>query len=284
MYKKFDKNGKYFCCCFRYYLCVVYIEEVILDNFIINLIILIFTAYCLKEKRIWYRLALSSIFGTVFAVFLPFINNGLIFYKLGALFCTTIFAIKYNSVKKYIFFVLTFSVISFSLGGAVYGLYNLFIRNDMLSYPQRKAVKYALFASIFILLGFSRQIGRFALKTRILALNEGVADVFIKDKCLKVKCFNDTGNILTDNVTLKPVLLLSRDACAHYAVACASARTLRIKTVTGCDNLPVIICDKFILHTDSGQITYTDLPIAVSKRNFNGYDLIYNAEALRLQH
>lgn len=258
---------------------MVYIEEVVADNLIINGILLALTCIALKEKRVWYRLLTSAVIGTVFAVFLPFIDNGVIWYKIGALFSTVIFAIRYCSFKRFVLFTLTFSVISFALGGAAYGLFNMAVgENGILTYPQGRAVKYAVFGAVILLLGFSRQIGRFALRKRISASNEGVGEVIIKDKCLKVRCFNDSGNKLTDNVTSKPVLLLSKNVGAHYVKA--GARTICVHTISGDSSLPVFTAEKFSLHTSEGVRVYEKLPVAVADRDFDGYDLIYNADAL----
>ena len=51
----------------------VYIEYVIIDNFIIDMLILLFTSLVLGSKVGKLRLVLSTLIGVVGAIFMPFI-------------------------------------------------------------------------------------------------------------------------------------------------------------------------------------------------------------------
>lgn len=258
---------------------MVYIEEVVADNLIINCILLALTMRLLKEKCVWRRLAVSASIGALFAVFLPFVDKAAVVYKLSALIAITLFAVKHKSFKRYILFTLVFAAVSFAAGGAVYGIFNLTSgKNGIITYPAGRGLKYLVFAALAFVWIVLRQIRLFALRKRISASEGVTAEVVIKDKSFRVACFNDTGNRLVDGVTLKPVMVLSRDVGADYV--CESARTIEVGTVNSTKELPLITADRLTIHTASGDRLLEKVPMVISDTVFEEYKLIYNAAAI----
>ncbi len=258
---------------------MVYIEEVVLDNMLINCALLFISVKILRAKTRWYRILFSAAIGTVFAVFLPFIDKAVVVYKLGALVGTVLFATKHKSIKRYLLFTLIFAAVSFAAGGAAYGLFNLSVgKNGAVVYPQGKAVKYAVGGAILFLWVVLRQIGRFAARGRISASKGVAAEILIGDIALNVDCFDDTGNRLVDSVTSKPVAVLSHDVGEHYVGE--GARTLSVHTVGGVKNLPVVTADKLTVKCASGDRVYEKMPLVVADSDFDGYKLIINLGAL----
>lgn len=107
----------------------VYIEYVILDNFIIDYIILYAAAKTLKLNSKWYRLTLGSAVGTVLAVLLPLLRLGsaltlLIKLSTGLIMVAAVCPLR---LKKFIISYILFVTYTFVLGGCIIGV--LFMLN-----------------------------------------------------------------------------------------------------------------------------------------------------------
>lgn len=102
----------------------VYIEYVILDNFIIDYIILYAVNKTLKLKAKRYRLFLGALIGAMLAVFLPLIKAPetvlLIIKLLTGLVMVAL--ISFSGIKRYIVSFLFFITYTFVLGGCIIGL------------------------------------------------------------------------------------------------------------------------------------------------------------------
>lgn len=113
---------------------VVYIEYVILDNFIIDYILLYAVAKTLKSGARWARLSCAALFGTAFAVLLPLLEVGdlpLLLIKLAVGFFMSLLACPPRG-KRILAAYLLFVCYTFALGGAAIGLLFL-MKADMRS-------------------------------------------------------------------------------------------------------------------------------------------------------
>lgn len=256
---------------------MVYIEQVIFDNLIVNSILIYLTLLIVKAKRNRQRIFSSAIIGTLFAVLLPFVDKFLMVYKLIALFSTTAFAIKYIDFKNYLFTNLIFAMLSFLLGGIVYGLFNFVTvgHNNMIVYPADSVIRYILLGIILIFY-IGRQIKHFYARSVTSIENETSAEIVINDDICTLGCYMDTGNQLYDDLTLKPVVVLSNDIGARYLKG--NERTLTVKTITSTKELPVITIQQLKIHSKSGDKTLDKIPAVVSDSTYNKYKLILNCE------
>ena len=93
----------------------VYIEYVILDNFIINTLIILLVNSTLHQKISKFKVILASCIGTIFAIFMPFISVSNIFLfvlklmvGLIMVMCFARFNIKDISISYVLFLSYTF--------------------------------------------------------------------------------------------------------------------------------------------------------------------------------
>ena len=106
----------------------VYVEFVIIDNFVFDYLLLLLTFYK-DRKQINKRIIISSLFGTVFALVFPLLNlHELILFALKILLAFSMVAIagKFITFKEYILQVNKFILLTFLFGGIIYGVYSLF--------------------------------------------------------------------------------------------------------------------------------------------------------------
>lgn len=259
---------------------MVYIEEVAIVNFLINGVILTLSATILKLDKSKFRTILSAVVGATFAVCLPFVTKATWAYKIATLIATTIFAVKHKSAKGYFLYLMTFSAISFLAGGTAVAFLGIGVTHGrMLAYPTRGGVKWAVIGGLTFLWVFLWQMGNFAVRRRISGFEAVSCEVVVDGKREIVKCFNDTGNGLVDSVSGKGVVILSSDVGNKYRDKVE--RYIDVKTVHSVWSCPVFIADALIMRTSDGERAYEKVPVAIADTNFDGCQLIYNANALR---
>ena len=116
----------------------VYIEYVILDNFIINTLIILLVNSTLHQKISKFKVILASCIGTIFAIFMPFISVSNIFLfvlklmvGLIMVMCFARFNIKDISISYVLFlsytFLIVLSICFFLISSKI------FIRNNLQS-------------------------------------------------------------------------------------------------------------------------------------------------------
>lgn len=106
---------------------IIYVEYVIIDNMVIDLLILNTTKHLAKLNTTKLRLVLSSIIGTVFALVSPLFPNiiNLLTKPLLAIIMTYI-AFNPKQIKKFLVCYLLFFLVTFVYGGAFLGICEMF--------------------------------------------------------------------------------------------------------------------------------------------------------------
>lgn len=102
---------------------IVYIEYVLLDNFVIDSLLLCATHLTLRQKIRWWRIALSALFGSASAIAITFVNG--IWAYLVKLACLVVMTLIANGKKLLIRYCLIFSAYTALLGGLLIALFYL---------------------------------------------------------------------------------------------------------------------------------------------------------------
>lgn len=198
---------------------IVYIEQVIIDNMVVNFFLLWFCAFVLKEKKSTARFLLASAIGTFFSVIVPFLDlPQTVAFMLKILLCVLIVlvAFKFKNAKKLFATCLSFFVFTLLLGGVVLGfVVNLFpnysLSNGTLSYHSNIPI------GVFILLGFVvfkvfyDVITHVKNKASISKITYEML-VFFMGRKVNITAFLDTGNLLVDSQTSLPVIVINFNA------------------------------------------------------------------------
>jgi Sporulation factor SpoIIGA. len=238
----------------------VYIEEVLFHNLAINFILLKLAATLLRSEATLWRFILSAFIGAIFAVFLPFIGVGVFFYKLAALLSTTALFWRRGGVRAQMLFILTFSVISFAVGGGVYALYSFLDAGGQVRAYPHKGVIFAVFGVSCVVAYSLSQIRKKSLKRQISAFGGETADVVINEVPMTLRCLVDTGNTLTDDVTGKAVAVLSSDVGIELT---GRERKLTVRTVVDSRELPLIRLDDVVINTPRGRVRLGSVPAVI---------------------
>ena len=103
----------------------VYVEYVVLDNFVIDSLLLWAVALTLRLPYKWWRLALGGAVGAACAVVSVFVQGILLYLlKTASLLSMCVVAVGFG--KKLFWHILLTVAYTFVLGGAIIGLFNLF--------------------------------------------------------------------------------------------------------------------------------------------------------------
>ena len=100
----------------------IYIEYALAENFLLDAMLLWLSLKAAKQKIIFWRIALASVLGAVFAVVFPLLDVGKAFayilkFAVGILIC--LIAVNGKGIGRYALTALLFFGFSFALGGAL---------------------------------------------------------------------------------------------------------------------------------------------------------------------
>ncbi|MCQ2387032.1 MAG: sigma-E processing peptidase SpoIIGA [Clostridia bacterium] len=114
---------------------IIYIEYVLIENFIIDFLLLKATTKISKTKAKKIRIIISSIFGAVFSLIFPLIKvNQIVVILLKGLFgmILTLWLYKWNSKRQFFFSLGIFLCLTFISGGLIYSVKKYLISNELI--------------------------------------------------------------------------------------------------------------------------------------------------------
>lgn len=192
---------------------VIYIEQVLIDNFIINLFIILSLKAILRAKIKKINIVLASLLGSVIALILPLFHFNLIINSLIKILLSLVMVIilkRFTKFKEYLLYYLTFLLLTFVFGGACLFILMSFDKsfkiNNYSTYSLPLGVIVVIIFFIFIIIKnifknfYSRKkINNFVYKVVVENNDE-------KDEILG---FLDSGNTLVDKLTGKPITIVN---------------------------------------------------------------------------
>lgn len=192
----------------------VYVDVVVLENFIINFFLLLITMNIVKIRGDNKRLILSSIIGAVYTL-LMFVPEAAILVSLPIKLIVAFIMVGIVAWKKNFLFYLKsyicFLMLSFVLCGICFG-FALF--QNPYSFQEGYRIdnylsKYLLLGIITLYILINRVV--FFVKDRI-SVSKLIYDLEIEyqGRQINVKGFLDTGNSLVEPVTSLPVIILEK--------------------------------------------------------------------------
>ncbi len=190
----------------------VYIDVVLLINFLLDLLILIGVTIILKRRVKIYRLFLSALFGsiTIITLFLPMTSLLLFIFKLLTAVIMVLIAFSFKDIRYTMQNIFYLYLVSIVLGGCLYLINiqfyyhqdNLTIYNDGLSL---NLVGIAILSPIIIWLYIKQ-----TKKLKDNYSNYYPVSIYLKNNTIiNVTGFRDTGNNLYDPYTRKPIILIN---------------------------------------------------------------------------
>ncbi len=189
----------------------IYLDLLLLFNFLIDLLLLLSVASILKRRVSFYRLVGSAFLGSfsVFFLFLPLSNFVLLFLKFGMSMMMILVAYSYRDIRTFLKNLGYFYFASILLGGSIYLWNSTFsfggIQNSFVSNSYQLNFFGLLFLSPIIIAYYVRKMKgvkeqyAFYQKVRMLVDHHAISGVG----------YADSGNTLT--YKKKPVILARKN-------------------------------------------------------------------------
>ena len=192
----------------------IYIDAVLLLNFMFDFILLLSVNYILRRNTKIFRVILSSLFGEVTLLFLFIELNNLVFLIVKILISMIMILIcfGYKDIKYYFKNTLYFYLVSMLLGGAIDFLNNQFSysNNGLVFTNNGLGISYGIVLIIGIFLYFKYIRAFKSLKNNYSLYYK--CKIFIdKDNSLIVNAFLDTGNKLEIPYLGKSIVLVDKE-------------------------------------------------------------------------
>ena len=193
----------------------VYIEDIIIDNFIINFVILFLTAKILNIKYKKLLLILSASVGVFFTILSLAISlNSVMLFAYKFLIAITMLLIAFNfkSFKQFILRFLTFLMSTALIGGFCFLVCFSFGEVALIN----GTIYYKIFLPMGVIVGLVFSLAFLIIKIIEVIKFKSYNSNFIynvtlseKQKSVTSSAFLDTGNTLLDPLTGKPVNIIT---------------------------------------------------------------------------
>lgn len=192
---------------------VIYIEQVLIDNFIINLFIILSLRAILRAKFKKINIVLASLLGSVVALILPLFRFNLIINSLIKILLSLVMVIilkRFTKLKEYLLYYLTFLLLTFVFGGACLFILMSFDKNFKINNYSTYSLPLGVIVVIifFIFIIIKNIFKNFYSRKKI---NNLVYKVVIEnnDEKDEILGFLDSGNTLVDKLTGKPITIVN---------------------------------------------------------------------------
>lgn len=234
---------------------MIYIDELIMLNFIIDFLILKTASSILKLNTKTSRLIISSIVGEIslLYLFVSFNNIELTLFKLLIGIIMNLISFGYINLKDFIKNLLYFYMFSFFLGGTLY-----YLKIESL-------VKYKYYILLIpIIMNILKKL-TYNLKN-IIKLRHKVTIYLKNGNVLYLNGYMDTGNTLVDPYTNKNVIIINKDIKEKFFL-------VPFKTI---ENSSLLKCFKPKKVYIDGIGERNDIVVGVTNKKFNGFNCLLN--------
>ena len=195
----------------------IYLDIIFFENFILNFIILIAVSVITKTKRIYIKIFIASLIGSVYAIFYYLIRMNLIiefFMKILLSFVMIYVSFYPRTLKDFLRKVLIFYLTSFVFGGgAVAFIYmvnsgKVSIQNGIIigSYSIKTIFIGIIIAFVIIVISFKLVKSKISKKDLFCEIK-----IIVNKKVVKTTAMIDTGNMLKEPITNIPVIVVEKD-------------------------------------------------------------------------
>lgn len=255
----------------------IYVDLVLLINYIFDFILLSSVNYILRRNvKIW-RIVIGSLIGTItmLVLFIKMSNGVLLIFKFLISIVMLVGTFGYKDIRYLGKNTLYFYLVSMLMGGGIYFLNSQFsyTNNGLVFTNSGLKISYLIVIIVSILIYLKYMKSFKELKNHYS--NYYKCKIYIKDECLELRAFLDTGNKLIDPYSNKSIILIHKDKIDtsdlmpiyvpynslnnHGLLTCYKGLKIEIDGK---------VCDKFLL--------------GVSNENFfiDGVDCIINSQVM----
>jgi len=275
----------------------VYIETVILDNFLIDSLLLVLTSKFTKCPVSTLGVILGATFGTGFALFSPYLQlTGIWLWVIK--FIVAIIMVLFSLPSLYRFFtrLLCFLLLTFVIGGAMVAIF-YFLGNPIsnaLSFSLDSAIPVGGILAVTVALSLLLWV-QFRKFYTIRRIQQYLIDVTIciRNMPVTLRGYLDTGNGLINNHGNPVVILNEKDLRYWFSpiervdlllhrfqnVKISNPHIIRISTISRNNSLVVFDADYIILGNRKLPIS---IGIQSAKNTFASFDVLLNQKLLEV--
>jgi stage II sporulation protein GA (sporulation sigma-E factor processing peptidase) len=274
---------------------IVYIEYVLINNFIVTFMLLIASSMCLKRKNSMIRNILACIFGAILAILYPLCNlDGIILLITKCLAGFLICSIAYKCEKLKNLFVYYFIFIFLT---AMYGGINMMIYFAIygdFSFTKTLPLPIILF-SIFLITYFLKQIIFVFYKKKDISQYLYEIEINNNSDKLFVNAYLDSGNILCDPQNNNPIIVINYKIfnklfynfspiklATKNVSELKNAHYINVSTVTKNGEMLVFNVDNIILNLPGGKKEIKMPSLGLTNASFKhlGCDILLNPKLM----
>lgn len=186
-------------------------------------------------------------------------------------------ASNYKSIKNFYVCALVFFAITFLMGGAIIGIFNL------LSIPYSNEISIALmFVPIYFIYKFIKEIVKFVKdRLKISSLTYQIQAVK-GDKEIRCLGFMDTGNSAFDGDS--PIILCNQSLAKKILdkdIITTKFKKIKISTANGESQNLAFKIDKIIIYEKDKPYIYNDVTVCIINLKISGYDVILHPALIK---
>ncbi len=256
---------------------IIYVDVLILVNFIVDYFLLLLTSRVLKIKYKLSRLLLSAFISALSSLYIFFENSNAFIdfsFKLFVAFSAVLIAFKLKTIKLYLKTYFVYLTLSFIFAGIITFIYksfspkNILVLNSVV-YFNISALELIIFTIVFYLI--------FSLLKKIFKSSSNTAKkaevtIFYENKYIELPSIIDSGNSIEDVFSQSDIIIADkRDISSLFGEVekneklSSRFRIIPCVTVSGKDYLKGIRSDKAVVKTKDKTIVLKKPIIAESK-------------------
>lgn len=191
---------------------IVYIEQVLIDNFIINFFIILCISYIFKANIKKINIIFSSFLGSIVALLVPLFNISSLFnFLIKILLSLTMVALlkRYKKITEFLLYYISFVLITFLFGGACLFLLISYDKNfNVNNYYSYSLPLGVIVVIIFFLMLTIKNIFKNIYKRKNINNYIFKIKLINGSKSDEILAYLDSGNFLQDTITKKPITIV----------------------------------------------------------------------------
>ena len=247
---------------------MVYVEYVLIDNFIIDYLLLKGTFLITTTKTTKLRLILCSALGSLFALIYPLLvklNSIIVVVKILFGCFMVLICAKEQTPKQYFASVIVFFCFTFLMGGIILGVGNLLNIN----FANEYCVALVFLPAYFIFKGIIGLVKYFYVQKDITSVNYQI-ELYLGEICVVSHGFLDTGNLVYDE--LSPVIICDKKFAKKFFASgnkLPKIKNITIQTVNGISQKPSFKLDKVVIYNKNKKNIFNNITMCVVEHRLN---------------
>lgn len=258
----------------------VYVEYVLINNFIIDYVLLYLSQLLAKKSIKKAYILVASLIGAIISLAYPLVERFFVlslFLKICVGMLMVAISAKFNGCREYFSILALFYLLAFSIGGAIYGI----------CIALKVQTNSELFSAIVfipvLLFGFGIKGIICGVKNKQELKNfYFMAEIFSKTTSVKAMAFLDSGNQLKKDG--KPVVIISKKLAKKLLLDYETIKSVKIieySTIMGTSTMPTFKASKIKIYNGQEEHIIENIIVGVnSAKSQVGYEIILPLDIL----